>query len=107
MKQSRYFPNWLRQRVEAIIWTLKHQLGLERHGGRIPPSAGGPASCSACSPSTPAPGTTGLSAPRQALPDRLRPLSPDLTRFPLNDPGDQQGVRDLDRLHRPAVPLDG
>jgi hypothetical protein len=25
-KQPRYFPNWLRQRVEAIIWTLKHQL---------------------------------------------------------------------------------
>jgi hypothetical protein len=22
-KQPRYFPNWLRQRVEAIIWTLK------------------------------------------------------------------------------------
>lgn len=30
------FPNWLRQRVEAIIWTLKGQLGLEDHGGRIP-----------------------------------------------------------------------
>ena len=35
-KTARYFPNWLRQRVEAIIWTLKHQLGLERHGGRVP-----------------------------------------------------------------------
>jgi hypothetical protein len=33
--QPRYFPNWLRQRIEAIISTLKHQLGLERHGGRI------------------------------------------------------------------------
>jgi DDE family transposase len=32
----RYFPNWLRQRAEAIIWTLKNQLGLERHGGRAP-----------------------------------------------------------------------
>jgi hypothetical protein len=32
----RYFPNWLRQRVEAVIWTLKNQLGLERHGGRVP-----------------------------------------------------------------------
>ncbi len=32
----RYFPNWLRQRVEAIVWTLKNQLGLERHGGRVP-----------------------------------------------------------------------
>jgi hypothetical protein len=30
------FPNWLRQRVEAVIWTLKGQLGLERHGGRVP-----------------------------------------------------------------------
>ena len=35
-EQSRYFPNWLRQRVEAIIWTLKNQLGIERHGSRIP-----------------------------------------------------------------------
>jgi hypothetical protein len=32
----RYVPNWLRQRIEAIIWTLKNQLGLERHGGRVP-----------------------------------------------------------------------
>jgi hypothetical protein len=30
------FPRWLRQRVEAVIWTLKHQLGLDRPGGRIP-----------------------------------------------------------------------
>jgi hypothetical protein len=35
-KEPRYFPNWLRQRVEAIIWTLKNQLSLERHGGRAP-----------------------------------------------------------------------
>jgi hypothetical protein len=35
-KQPRYFPPWLRQQVEAIIWTLKHQLGLERHSGRVP-----------------------------------------------------------------------
>lgn len=28
------FPNWLRQRIEAIIWTLKNQLGLERHAAR-------------------------------------------------------------------------
>jgi hypothetical protein len=32
----RSFPNWLRQRIEAIIWTLTNQLGLERHGGRVP-----------------------------------------------------------------------
>ena len=35
-KTARPFPNWLRQRVEAIIWTLKNQLGLEDHGGRVP-----------------------------------------------------------------------
>ena len=35
-KAPRSFPNWLRQRVEAIIWTLKNQPGLERHGGRVP-----------------------------------------------------------------------
>jgi hypothetical protein len=35
-KDQPVFPNWLRQRVEAIIWTLKHQLGLEHHGGRVP-----------------------------------------------------------------------
>ena len=34
--QGGVFPNWLRQRIEAIIWTLKHQLGLDRPGGRIP-----------------------------------------------------------------------
>lgn len=34
--KPRPFPNWLRQRVEAIIWTLKNQLGLEQHGGRAP-----------------------------------------------------------------------
>ena len=31
---ARLFPGWLRQRVEAIIWTLKNRLGLERHGAR-------------------------------------------------------------------------
>jgi hypothetical protein len=35
-KEPRSFPNWPRQRVEAITWTLKNQLGLERHGGRVP-----------------------------------------------------------------------
>lgn len=34
--EPKTFPNWLRQRVEAIIWALKNQLGLERHGGRVP-----------------------------------------------------------------------
>ncbi|PSK80095.1 DDE family transposase [Murinocardiopsis flavida] len=31
-----WFPGWLRQRIEAVIWTLKNQLGLERHHARIP-----------------------------------------------------------------------
>jgi hypothetical protein len=35
-EEPRPFPNWLRQRVEATIWALKNQLGLERHGGRVP-----------------------------------------------------------------------
>ncbi len=35
-KKPRYFPNWLRQRAEAIIWTLKSQPGPEHHGGRVP-----------------------------------------------------------------------
>ena len=35
-KTRRPFPNWLRQRIEAIIWTLKNQLGLERHNARVP-----------------------------------------------------------------------
>jgi hypothetical protein len=35
-KTPRAFPNWLRQRIEAIIWTLKSQLGLEYHRARVP-----------------------------------------------------------------------
>ena len=32
--QVKVFPSWLRQRIEAVIWTLKNQLGLERHAAR-------------------------------------------------------------------------
>lgn len=32
--EVKVFPSWLRQRIEAIIWTLKNQLGLERHAAR-------------------------------------------------------------------------
>ena len=35
-RQPRPFPNLLRQRAGAVIWALKGQLGLERHGGRVP-----------------------------------------------------------------------
>lgn len=31
-----HFPNWLRQRIESVNWTLKGQLGLDRHGARVP-----------------------------------------------------------------------
>jgi len=33
---DRHFPNWLRQRIESVNWTLKGQLGLDRHGARVP-----------------------------------------------------------------------
>ncbi|MBR8745468.1 hypothetical protein [Nocardiopsis sp. MG754419] len=33
-ESEQVFPGWLRQRIEAIIWTLKNQLGLERHQAR-------------------------------------------------------------------------
>ena len=84
-KQPRPFPNWLRQRVEAVIWTLKSQLGLERHGGRIP-AACGPASSSGCWPSTRHLAQLANRRTRQALPDRLRPrlTSP---HSPINDLG--------------------
>jgi hypothetical protein len=60
-KAPRPFPNWLRQRIEATIWTLKNQLGLERHGGRVPAGlwAWGLASCNGYWHSTSASGTTG------------------------------------------------
>jgi hypothetical protein len=29
------YPNWLRQRIESVNWTLKGQLGLDQHGGRV------------------------------------------------------------------------
>jgi hypothetical protein len=66
-KVPRSYPNWLRQRIEAIIWTLKNQLGLERHGGRSPPGCG-PGSFTGCWPSTRRSGTTGLSAHRSSGP---------------------------------------
>ena len=82
-EETRSFPNWLRQRVEAIIWALKNQLGLERHGRPRPGRALGA--------DRPAP--TGAQRrhlvqladrrPGQALLDRLRPLS--CSYFPVID----------------------
>jgi hypothetical protein len=75
----RAFPGWLRQRVEAIIWTLKGQLGLTATGAASP-LACGPASSSASSPSTQRSGTTGPSAPQSS--DPSPPTTTDLPRFP-------------------------
>jgi hypothetical protein len=66
-ESPRYFPNWLRQRVKAIIWTLKNQLGLERHAAGCQLGCG-PASPSGCSPSTPRSGSTGRSVPPSSGP---------------------------------------
>ena len=81
-KAPRYFPNWLRQRVEAIIWTLKNQLGLERHGGRVPAGLWARIvqrllALNACIWHN-----WMIGGPGQAILDRLRSLGPDLTRFP-------------------------
>ena len=58
-KAPRYFPNWLRQRVEAIIWTLETQSASNATAAASRRLVDGPGSCSGCSPSTPASGTTG------------------------------------------------
>ena len=79
----RYFPNWLRQRAEAIIWTLKNQLGLERHGGRVPRRAVGPHRPAAARAQRRHLVQLADRRPRQALPHQLRPLS--WSHFPVND----------------------
>jgi hypothetical protein len=61
------FPNWLRQRIEAIIWTLKHQLGLDRHGGRIPAGLWARVVQRLLALNA-ASGSTGRSAPRPSAP---------------------------------------
>ena len=66
-KTPRSFPNWLRQRVEAIIWTLKTSSGWNATAAASPPGCG-PALSSGCSPSTPPSGTTGRSAHRSSGP---------------------------------------
>jgi hypothetical protein len=61
------FPNWLRQRIEASIWTLKGQLGMTTRAAGSRPGCGR-GWCSACSRSTPPSGSTGRSAPRPSVP---------------------------------------
>jgi hypothetical protein len=79
----RYFPNWLRQRVEAIIWTLKNQLGLERHGGRVPAGLWARTVQRLLALNAAIWFNWQIGAPRQALPHQLRPLS--CPHFPVND----------------------
>jgi hypothetical protein len=57
----------VRQWIEAIIDTLKDQLGLERHGAHTPQGCG-PGSRSGWRPWPPASGSTGSSAPRPSAP---------------------------------------
>jgi hypothetical protein len=66
-KQQRPFPNWLRQRVEAVIWTLKTSSASNATAAASPQDSG-PASSSGSSPSTPASATTGRSAPPSSDP---------------------------------------
>ncbi|HEY1174664.1 MAG TPA: hypothetical protein VGF17_00780, partial [Phytomonospora sp.] len=35
-EEPRPYPNWLRQRSEAVIWTLTNQLGREHHNAEDP-----------------------------------------------------------------------
>jgi hypothetical protein len=78
-----YFPNWLRQRVEAIIWILKDQLGPERHGGRVPAGRWAPRRPAAARAERRDLVQLADRAPCQALPHQLRPLS--CPHFPVND----------------------
>jgi hypothetical protein len=61
------FPNWLRQRIEAIIWTLKHSSAWTARVVGSRPGCGR-AWSSVCSPSTPRSGSTGRSAPPSSGP---------------------------------------
>jgi hypothetical protein len=78
-KAPRYFPNWLRQRVEAIIWTLKTSSASNATAAGSPPGCG-PASSSGCSRSTPPSGSTGRSAPPSSAPSS--PSTTELPTFP-------------------------
>ena len=79
-KAPTYFPNWLRQRVEAIIWILKNQLGLERHGGRVPAGLWARVLQRLLALNA-AIWHNWQRRTGQTVPDRLRPLGPDQPRF--------------------------
>jgi hypothetical protein len=74
------FPNWLRQRVQAVIWTLKNQAQPRtprRPRSRRPVSQGRPA---AARPQHRDLAQLAHRRPGQTVPDRPRPR--DLLRFP-------------------------
>jgi hypothetical protein len=107
-KAPRYFPNWLRQRAEAIIWTLKNQLGLERHGGPRPRRAVGPRHPAAARAQRRHLVQLADRRPCQALPHQLRPLS--CPHFPVNDLGPADAKKrpqDVDPCSSPHTCRDG
>ena len=64
-EEPRAFPNWLRQRVEAIIWALKNSSASNATAAASRPGSGR-GSSSAYWRSTPPSGSTGRSAPRSS-----------------------------------------
>ncbi|MEY9212445.1 hypothetical protein ABH917_001891 [Thermobifida halotolerans] len=82
--EVKVFPSWLRQRIEAIIWTLKNQLRLERHNARTTEGLWARVCQRICALSAVTWHNWLIGAPRQTLPDRLRPLTNTPT-TPIND----------------------
>jgi len=66
-EEPQSFPNWLRQRVEAIIWALKTSSASNATADASRPGCGR-GSSSASWRSTPPSGTTGRSAHRSSTP---------------------------------------
>jgi hypothetical protein len=89
-KQPCPFPNWLRQRVEAVIWTLKSQLGLEPHGGRIPAELWARIIQRLLALNLHL-AQLAHRRPGQTIPDRLRPHL-NCPHFPINDLGRGLGI---------------
>ena len=78
-EQPRPIPNWLRQRVEAIIWTLKTSSASNGTAAASPPGCGH-GSSSASWRSTPPSGTTG--SPPRGSTARSSPTTTELPIFP-------------------------
>jgi hypothetical protein len=85
-KTPRPFPNWPRQRVEAIIWTLKNQLGPGTPRRARPRRTVGTHRAAPARPQRRDLAQLGDRRTRQALPDRLRPPLTS-TEIPVNELG--------------------